>query len=141
MSGISAPMSAEHRRCDEAFVALEQAIARGRWQEAGLAMEGFRTDMERHFVLEEETLFPALRQAAPGASGPIQVMLMEHTQMRQLMETLAQRVKGRSTTECLSVTETLVIVMQQHNRKEETILYPMGDGAIGTLAGISEGAS
>lgn len=132
-------MSAQHRHCDELFVALEQAIARGQWQEARRAMDGFRTDMERHFTLEEETLFPALRQAAPAASAPVQVMLMEHDQMRQLMRALAHQVEQCSTRESLSLTETLLIVMQQHNRKEETILYPMADSTVGALAGISEG--
>ena len=133
MGAISGPLTAEHRRGDDCFAALERAISKGDWVAAERDLGAFIREMEQHFTVEEGDLFPALEQAAAGAEGPVRVMLMEHTQMRHLMEELRQRLQKRSIQDCLAITETLLFTMQQHNKKEETILYPMADRALGSL--------
>jgi iron-sulfur cluster repair protein YtfE (RIC family) len=76
--------------------------------------------------MEESELFPTLL-AANGPTGPVQMMRMEHEQMRTLLEQMAYSVAHNDAPGYGGVAETLLIVMQQHNLKEEQILYPMAD--------------
>ena len=59
--------------------------------------------------------------------GPTQVMRMEHQQMRNLLARMSEAVSNGAPEKILEVSETLMILMQQHNVKEEGILYPMAD--------------
>lgn len=126
MNKIALYMSNDHQNCDEAFAEAEEAALAGEWERAATMFEMFRDDMDRHFRMEEEILFPALLEAN-GPSGPVQVMHMEHAQMNDLLEQLAAAVQTRNSKAFGGIAETLLIVMQQHNFKEEQILYPIAD--------------
>jgi len=75
-------------------------------------------------------LFPEVELANPDAGGPTRVMRMEHQQMRQLLDELAAPVRTRDRDTCLGDLETLHMLNQQHNAKEEGILYPLADRAL-----------
>src|SRR5512135_1752513 len=119
-----------HRHCDDLFVAAEAAVQRGDWAAAAPACAHFRAQMEAHFAAEEEMLFPAFERVAGGA-GPTRVMRFEHEQMRPLMAQLEDACARRDADAYAGAAETLLILMQQHNMKEENILYPMCDQALG----------
>ena len=55
------------------------------------------------------------------------IMKSEHRQMRGLMAQLQHAMERRDESEYLDTSETLLIMMQQHNMKEEGMLYPMSD--------------
>ena len=131
MDQISRSFTDDHRHCDEAFIEVEQAVSSGDWVAAESAAARFVAKMEHHFSVEEEALFPALKAAMASAEGPVQVMLMEHEQMRGLLVQLKNAVAQNHARDCLDVTETLLMIMQQHNMKEENILYPMADQSLG----------
>ena len=142
MSGIRNLMTDDHRRCDDLFAAAEQAAGRGDLAAAREAFGQFHAAMLAHFGSEEGTLFPAFEERTGMTGGPTQVMRMEHQRMRALMDEAAEALDGGRGDDYLGVAETLLIMMQQHNMKEENILYPMceqhlgGDGALeGRLAG------
>lgn len=126
MQTIAEYMSAAHHDCDEAFAIAEQAAVSGDWNQAETAFAGFRADMDRHFRMEEDQLFPSLVSAG-GPSGPVQMMRMEHAQMNTLIEQMAATLTHRDAQAYGGLSETLLIVMQQHNIKEEQILYPVAD--------------
>ena len=54
----------------------------------------------------------------------------EHRQMRQLLEQMRGGLAARDGDAFDGGAETLLILMQQHNMKEENILYPMCDSAL-----------
>jgi iron-sulfur cluster repair protein YtfE (RIC family) len=64
------------------------------------------------------------------AEHPIEIMCSEHAQMRRLLADLGQAVDARDTPTFLGILETLHFLVQQHNYKEEGIIYPMADGAL-----------
>jgi hemerythrin-like domain-containing protein len=72
-------------------------------------------------------LFPTFEAKTGMSMGPTQVMRMEHQQMRALFEDAQAAIESGDTDEYLGIAETLLIMMQQHNMKEENILYPMCD--------------
>jgi hemerythrin-like domain-containing protein len=87
--------------------------------------------MERHFAVEEETLFPAFETHTGMSAGPTEVMRMEHAEMRELFERLAAAATARDADEFLGLAETLNLMMQQHNMKEEQVLYALMDESLG----------
>ena len=118
-------MSRDHKRCDQLFADAEAAVDSGNWQQASTEIETFLKSMDEHFQMEEEVLFPAFESASGQAMGPTQVMRHEHQQMRQLFEQMKQALSGQDADSFLGASDTLLIMMQQHNMKEEQILYPM----------------
>ncbi|MDP2762714.1 MAG: hemerythrin domain-containing protein [Sideroxyarcus sp.] len=119
-------MAAAHKACDDEFAHAEEAVLDNKWNEAGTAFNRFHHAMTQHFRMEEEILFPAL-QSAGGPAGPVQIMLMEHAQMNDLFEQMAIALAAKDAQSYGGIAETLLIVMQQHNHKEEQILYPIAD--------------
>ena len=124
---ISRYLADDHRRCDHLLASCESEIAARSWQAADETAIAFRDALLHHFALEEEVLFPALEQANPAAGGPTGVMRMEHRQIRHLLDDLAEAVRARDSDTCLGDLETLHMLSQQHNAKEEGILYPLAD--------------
>jgi hemerythrin-like domain-containing protein len=57
-------------------------------------------------------------------------MRAEHEQMRLLMQEMESAVASHDGSIFLGMSETLNMLMQQHNLKEENTLYPMSDRAL-----------
>jgi hemerythrin-like domain-containing protein len=131
MSSISDTMTRDHRACDERFAAAEGAAADGDWTRATADFAAFRSAMDRHFALEEETLFPAFERHTGVTAGPTEVMRAEHAEMRELFERLAAAAAARDADEFLGLAETLNLLVQQHNMKEEQVLYALMDESLG----------
>lgn len=134
MSTITALYEAHHRTCDEAFADAENAAAEGRWDQAGSSTARFVSLLELHLSSEEETLFPAFEDKTGMRTGPTAMMRLEHGQMRSLLGSLSAAVAARSGDDFAGAAETLLVLMQQHNLKEENILYPMCDRALDDAA-------
>jgi len=131
MTTISAFMIDGHHHCDDLFAAAENAVTDGRWEAAADDFNRFRRETAHHFDREENVLFPAFEEASGMTDGPTQVMRMEHTQVREVLADMAQAVAGKSAQDYLGHSETLLMLMQQHNLKEEQILYRMIDQTLG----------
>ncbi|MGE5155564.1 MAG: hemerythrin domain-containing protein [Bdellovibrio bacteriovorus] len=131
---IAVSLTADHRRCDRLLALAEAATSAVDWDRVASETQGFAHALERHLRFEEETLFPALEAAVPMAAGPTGVMRMEHGQMRQMLADLLAASRVRDKDDCLGLLETLHLVIQQHNAKEESILYPMADRALAAEA-------
>lgn len=131
MQTFSEFLGGDHHACDDLYARAEQAVSEGRWMEAKAAHAAFIAAMEQHFAMEEQALFPAFEAATGSDMGPTQVMRYEHTQMRELFAALDAAATAEDAEEYLGNGETLLILMQQHNAKEEQILYPMSDRVLG----------
>ncbi|QKS30485.1 MAG: Iron-sulfur cluster repair protein YtfE [Accumulibacter sp.] len=127
MQTITDFMSVDHRSCDELLAAVEHALADGKWELTQAAFERFHDGMLHHFNAEESVLFPLFEQCTGIYRGPTQVMRAEHAQMRQLLGAAAAALAARNADDYSGNAETLLIMMQQHNVKEENVLYPMCD--------------
>ncbi len=130
MSSIPQYLTSKHRECDQLFIEAEAAVAKSNWQQAQLALTAFVKELEIHFNAEENLLFPKFEQATGMVSGPTVVMRGEHQQMRNLIESLQLALSKQLKDDFLGLSETLLILMQQHNMKEEMMLYPMSQQQI-----------
>ena len=127
MSSIRSFMTDDHRRCDDLFADAEQAVGKNNQEAARAALDHFHSAMLAHFATEEKTLFPAFEAKTGMTMGPTQVMRLEHEQMRAMMNDAVDALKSGDMDDYLGQAETLLIMMQQHNMKEENMLYPMCD--------------
>ena len=114
-------------KLSDRLASAEQAIGRGEVDVAREAFTRFHAAMVAHFNSEETTLFPSFEEHTGMSGGPTQVMRMEHQQMRDLMSQAQAAIDAGDTDEYMGQAETLLIMMQQHNMKEENMLYPMCD--------------
>lgn len=135
MQNITDLMSHDHRECDELFAQAENAAVNGDWQGAQTAYDAFGAALERHFCAEEHILFPRFEAITGMSDGPTQMMRADHRDMREQLTAMASAIEQHDADEFAGECETLLIMMQQHNMKEENILYPMCDHR---LAGEAE---
>ncbi len=127
MSTILDFLGSDHRACDDLFASAEADVAQNNWDSARTLFVRFREAMAHHLSMEETVLFPAFEARTGNSMGPTQVMRMEHEQMRGLMQDMAGAVAAGNQSAYLGLSETLNMLMQQHNLKEENMLYPMSD--------------
>lgn len=132
--------SAEHRACDDHFAAAEAAAQAGDWNACRAAWAAFVDATEQHFQCEEQQLFPAFEAATGITQGPTAVMRHEHGQMRQLFADVGVSLQEQDGDGFLGGCETLLMLMQQHNLKEENVLYPMCDQHIANVHLLLQGA-
>ena len=130
MKMISDFFSAQHRAGDKLFEEMEQAVSHGDWPQAESLCERFHDDIEQHLANEENVLFPLLEDATGMRPGPTQVMRGEHVEIRELLQRIGEAIKTGEKNESLGIAETLFLFLQQHNVKEEQVLYPMADQAL-----------
>jgi len=124
MSNIKDFMTQDHRDCDEVFSQMEEAVANNS-DDAITKFEAFYDDLTNHFKMEEMVLFPQFEQKTGMTQGPTQVMVMEHEQMRGLLSQMVEAIGAKDNDKFFGLSETLMILMQQHNMKEEQMLYTM----------------
>ena len=123
-------MRAEHRECDEIFAAAEKSVIDGNFAEAEKQFLLFADDTLRHFKKEEGTLFPTFEEISGSTEGPTRIMRFEHEQVRGLIGKMAEAVENKDSDAYLSLAESMMILLQQHNMKEEQMLYAMCDRII-----------
>ena len=124
---ISNYMKNEHRECDTLFAKAEEAIALGEWEVANQHFSAFANETLLHFKKEEEELFPAFEAQTGMTQGPTQVMRHEHEQVRNLITKMTEALEKEDKDASLSLAESMMILIQQHNMKEEQMLYAMCD--------------
>lgn len=123
----------DHRSCDARWASVEQAIDAGDRAAAESAWRSFSDAMERHFHMEEDEMFPAFEEASGmTGGGPTFIMREEHRQMRGLMSQVTSHMETGELGEVLDQGDTLLMLIQQHNSKEEGMLYPMAEQLLGT---------
>lgn len=138
MTDIASYMTTKHRACDELFIEAEKFMAESNWENSIQKWQLFCENMEHHLHAEESVIFPKFEQATGMTSGPTAVMKMEHQQMRSLMSDIGKATEQQNKDTCLGLTETMMILMQQHNMKEEQVLYPMSAKVIPDAEAVLE---
>ncbi len=124
---ISNYMKTEHRECDELFTTAEKSVLDGNFEQAEKEFILFADDTLRHFKKEEESLFPTFEQITGNTEGPTRVMRHEHEQVRGLIGKMAESIENKDSDAYLSLADSMMILLQQHNMKEEQMLYAMCD--------------
>jgi len=117
-------LTADHGHCDEYFANME-AKATESLESAKESCEAFIHETEKHFQMEERVVFEEFETKTGMTQGPTAMMRHEHTQMRGLMAQMLEAIAADNKDKFFGTTETFMILQQQHNMKEEQMLYPM----------------
>lgn len=131
-------LSRDHRECDELLSATLGHAQAGRWAEAGRSFSDFCDRVEAHFGAEESILFVRFEQATGMTHGPTAVMRSEHEAVREALDRVNDAILGRDANAVFGEGDALFILLQQHNLKEENILYPAAERAAGSDAASLE---
>jgi DUF438 domain-containing protein len=131
-------MTSDHRSCDEQFAEVENSVDSGNIEAAKAMFEEFHAHMLKHFQMEEEVMFVEYNNSGAGGCNPTGVMVMEHDQMKTLMAQMADALMESNKERFLGLSENLLFVMQQHNMKEEQIMYGLADSSLNSDAIIEK---
>ncbi|TLD95112.1 hemerythrin domain-containing protein [Helicobacter jaachi] len=118
-------MTNDHRACDEEFSKIEELVSEGEFESAKNAFEVFKAHTLKHFNQEENLLFIEFINATGMSGGPVEVMTYEHNQMRGLLAQLEAALEAKDSEAFFGTSEAMMIMLQQHNMKEEQMLYNM----------------
>lgn len=125
--GLITFFSDDHRECDDLWAVVEAAANVKDESKAKSSFAEFAQRLERHLKLEEEILFPAFEAATGMRGGPTAVMRSEHVRMRAVVAEMERRLGSGDLEGLLDQGDTLLMLIQQHNAKEEGMLYPMAE--------------
>lgn len=130
-AGLASFFMQDHQDCDARWVELEEQLDGADEATAQSLWQAFDDRMRRHLAMEEDILFPAFdARSGMGGGGPTAMMRMEHQQMRGLLDQIGASIASGDTEEALDVGDTLLMLIQQHNIKEEGMLYPMAQNML-----------
>jgi hemerythrin-like domain-containing protein len=131
---LAQALEREHREIDGG---IEEYAASSGGDPAPLvrAMSGLR----RHIYLEEEFIFPSLKEA--GMAMPVFVMLREHGDLWDSMDALDAMLTADTASDALqNACRELLAKLDNHNSKEEPIIYPQADAILSPEASERLGA-
>ncbi|CBT75208.1 hemerythrin domain-containing protein [Glutamicibacter arilaitensis] len=118
----------EHHQIDEGienYIANAGADPHARAQSLLSGIDALR----RHIYLEEAIVFPHLPQDT--LMMPLMVMHREHGELWRRMNALEASLRATTAPEQLETScQELLSVLEQHNSKEEPIIYPYMDTAL-----------
>jgi len=126
MTTIKEFLSADHSRCDEIFAQMEEKAVKSLVSAKKLC-EMFAEATEKHFQMEERVMFLEFETKTGMTQGPTAMMRHEHSQMRNLISQMLEAIDLNNKDKFFGLSETLMILLQQHNMKEEQMLYPMAE--------------
>jgi iron-sulfur cluster repair protein YtfE (RIC family) len=136
MESITSTMQEDHVLID-GFAERASVAAQARdW--SSLRREGreFLRRLRRHIEMEENVLFPAFEQrTGMRREGPIQQMRIEHERMQPILAGMQAALAVNDVTGFELTLKSLLDLLQPHNVKEERMMYPMLDDAMGAEAG------
>lgn len=125
MTDALRPLLHQHHECDDALSRLEELVRLGDWASAQRCFRLAEQSMQQHFDLEEKRLFPAFEDATGIRHGPTEVMREEHFAIRELFDNCRSLLTAQDRSALQAELDTLFVLIQQHNVKEENVLYPM----------------
>lgn len=128
---VSEFLGADHDRLDALLDETEKHVGRGDFTEALARFLEFRVGLERHIEIEERVLFPEFERLPGVPAGPTAVMRAEHREIQEILGEIEDALRGEFTSEFLGSVGDLREVLGDHNAKEEQVLYPMTDRALG----------
>ena len=130
-AGLAEFFEQDHRDCDARWVDVEELLDTEDIETAQIAWQKYNASMCRHLAMEEEVLFPAFdAKSGMAGGGPVAVMKTEHQQMRGLLEQIGEAIEAGKAVQAMDIGDTLLMLIQQHNVKEESMLYPMAENLL-----------
>lgn len=136
METINDYMMKDHQLVDGFFERAEDAARAADFATLEREAAEFLDRIAVHIDVEDRLLFAAFEErTGMTQAGPSVTMREEHRQMEPLFDTMREAVAARDAGAYLRAAAQVVEILKPHNQKEETMMYPMIDDALGTDVG------
>lgn len=127
-ASVSELLQSEHRWIDQRLEQFGQGLDQG--QVSGNPFQEVREFLHHHIYLEEEILFPKVEDR--GLMGPAEVMAQEHGEICTYLNGVGELIAaGASAQRVQAAFTALRSLLEEHNFKEEMVLYPSADRLLG----------
>lgn len=125
-----------HRQLDELFLYHQEALLEGRFAEALVLLDCYKSPHDLHKALEDEQLLPRHAGLGDGVRWPTSLYGHEHDRIGRLLSKLEERLHGaaeqhlggrarrRAIIALLEQEKTLKGVVEHHQEREEQGLLP-----------------
>lgn len=119
----------DHREVEQLFEMMKAARVTGNVDEQRYVAEHVVEDLSVHAVIEEEILYPAMRDALPDGDQLVDEALEEHQEAKELLT----RIDGKDpqSEDARAAFDQLVASITHHVDEEEGELLPRLRGALG----------
>lgn len=129
--GVLEFLRADHARLDAIICELQGRLDTGNLTAARARFDELACGLERHILVEEQLLFPAFERATGMVGGPVPVMHQEHALLRELLGRISDAISAGDAADARDLLDEALAFLEPHNMKEEQIIYPRTDQALG----------
>jgi len=130
---VSECLNNEHQRLDTIVSVIRNALENGDMEVAGGYLNEFTCGLARHIDIEEQLLIPVFERATGiGEGGLTGVMRRDHLAIRGFVRSITRAITSGNAGAAITFLDDLLDALEEHNRKEENILYPATDDVLGT---------
>ncbi|MBA5687851.1 hemerythrin domain-containing protein [Rugamonas apoptosis] len=127
MHKVSNYLAHDHSRCDGLYADAVAHVAAHDWDQAAISFLEFAEAMRRHVEMEERVVYPAFEELLANTAAPTQSLHAEHHLLCEIMHRMGMAIQRRDVIEFSDHADTFRLITEQHNLKEEGILFPMFD--------------
>ncbi len=129
---INEALAWDHDRLDALETEAFRKRSEGDLRSAGEIYAVFAAGLRRHIAFEEQILFPAFETTSgmPPTAGPTAVMRAEHREIEDLIGRIEAGIAQKDAP-VDQLRRSLHAVLEEHNFKEEQVLYPATDQLLG----------
>ena len=136
MQTINDFMMKDHQLIDGFLERAEQAAKAGDFAAHEREATEFLDRIAVHIDVEDRLLFAAFEErTGMKEAGPSVTMREEHREMEPIFDAMREAVAAKDAAKYLASAAQLVQILAPHNQKEETMMYPMIDDAMGPDVG------
>ncbi len=129
---LGAALEREHHEIDAGIEAFSTGQAQG--AAAIESLTGAMQALRRHIYLEEQILFPAMREEL---AIPMGVMLREHGEIWKTLDVLEGQLRHNGAGAAVrDMSRELLSQLERHNAKEEPIFYTQADSSLTPSASV-----
>lgn len=129
---VTGYLQGDHERLDAIALEVDRLAAGESFVEARRRFGEFACGLGWHIDVEEQVLFPAFEEKTGMTRGPTTVMRAEHVDIRERMRHVTAALEASDAAATKAALGELTALLGAHNVKEERMLYPMTDRALGS---------
>jgi hemerythrin-like domain-containing protein len=123
-------MTWDHDQLDRIFDDLARMMEDQEYERADHTLGEAIARLHRHLRLEETLLFPLFEERT-GLCGPTAILRQEHRALETALESLRVAVEAADAAAFRRAYEAFQSIQPQHELKEEVVLFPALDRALG----------
>ena len=122
----------EHEKVLEILDKLEEGMETKDRKSMAKDIAVLEKEFDKHSLnKEEKALFPEIEKFIPRDGGPTGVMIMEHKELVELIESFKENLKTTEFKKLNEIGNNILYILRPHIDKENNMLFMMADMHLG----------